>query len=64
MTRHEYAVIDFDECVTATAAAILLRIDERKVWIPVSLIEEPPEIGDLDSSVLVAQWFAEKEGLV
>jgi hypothetical protein len=64
-TYEEVAIIDFDACVKETELAICIEIDGDSQWIPRSLIDgDPPEKGDGDGTILVALWFAEKEGLV
>lgn len=49
-----------------TELALLLLIDGNKVWVPKSQIDGAEEIGegDEDIEVEVAEWWAEKEGLV
>ncbi len=63
----EYVTIDYDDCLVRTQAAVRLRIDKTAPWIPCSVLdpeEELPQRGDGAGEVLVARWFAEKEGLV
>ena len=40
--------------------------DRERLWVPKSVIEDADEIavGDEEIEVNVAEWFAEKEGLV
>lgn len=40
--------------------------DRERLWVPKSVIEDADDItvGDEDFEVNVAEWFAEKEGLV
>lgn len=52
--------------VKATKKALLVRLaDDREVWVPQSQIDEDSEVwrpGD-SGKLVVAAWFAEKEGL-
>ncbi len=58
----EYVEIEVDAVMRETAKAILFAIDDERVWIPKSVIDE--EQSDFDSSIFVAEWFAEKAGLI
>jgi hypothetical protein len=55
----DFIKIDVDSVETETARAVLFIIDEEKVWIPKSQIDEWSS-----TWVTVKTWFAEKEGLV
>lgn len=49
-----------------TDLALLCNIDDKKHWIPKSVVQEDSEVlseGDSGTIVLM-RWFAEKEGLV
>ena len=51
--------------VHKTDAALLARIDEREVWLPLSQLdqdEDVPEVGD-DAVLSVAEWLADQESL-
>jgi len=57
----EDVVIEVD-----TDLALLCNIDDKKHWIPKSVVHEDSEVsseGDTGTIVLM-RWFAEKEGLV
>ena len=60
----EYATVDFDEIVTFTEQAILFRIDEREVWIPVSVMDPDLDPHAGPNEIEVAEWFAIKEVLI
>lgn len=51
--------------VHKTDAALLARIDEREVWLPLSQLdqdEDLPEVGD-DAVLSIAEWLADQESL-
>jgi hypothetical protein len=52
-------------CVGATAKAIRVRIDERELWVPQSVVDDDSEVWkDGDTGMLIVkEWFAIKEGL-
>jgi len=60
----DYADIDIDGVKHTTATAVLLIIEDKDCWVPLSVIH--PDDDDLRTlkTVRVALWFAEKEGLV
>ena len=49
-----------------TDLALLCTIDDKKRWIPKSVVHEDSEVsGDGDTgTIVIMRWFAEKEGLV
>ena len=51
---------------TETDLALLCNIDDKKHWIPKSVVHEDSEVSsEGDTGTIVLQrWFAEKEGLV
>ena len=53
-------------CLRETAKAILVEIDGDEVWIPKSVIHDDSEVsaGGDEGDLVVAQWFAEREGLI
>ncbi len=59
--------VDGCKCIRATAKAILVRVqDDLEMWIPQSIIHDDSEVwkeGD-EGTLVVAGWFAEKNGLV
>lgn len=64
---------DFKKCevVGATAKALKVRIPlkvEREVWVPRSVIGDDSEVFDADENavgtLIVEDWWAEKEGLL
>lgn len=57
--------LDVERIVKETAAAFLLQLEDRQVWVPKSVVSDAEnyEEGDEDCTVSVAEWFAEKEGL-
>jgi hypothetical protein len=49
-----------------TDLALLCNIDDKKHWIPKSVVHEDSEVsseGDT-GTIIIMRWFAEKEGLV
>ena len=52
--------VAYDEVLWETDAAILLRIEISRVWIPLRLIREHDE---QEKEVSVPEWFAIQEGL-
>ena len=49
-----------------TDLALLCNINEKKHWIPKSVVHEDSEVsseGDT-GTIVIMRWFAEKEGLV
>ena len=57
-----YAEIDL-EWKAETEEAVLLNDGYKDFWIPKSVMEDWPDEGKTDT-VLVQEWFAEKEGLI
>jgi len=60
--RNEFAEIDV-ETVHETDEAVLFDDGDKKFWIPKSVMEDWPDVGETGTA-MVALWFAEKEGLV
>lgn len=58
----KYVEIDV-ETITETDMAILFHDGDRQFWVPMSVVEDWPELGE-SGTALIAEWFAEKEGLV
>lgn len=48
-----------------TPRAILVAIGSGQVWVPKSVIHDDSEVYamDTDGDLIVARWFAEKEGI-
>lgn len=63
--RDDLTSIDDVTVVRATEKALLCRLDGREVWVPRSLIGDDSEVADAgdEGTLVVATWFAEKEGL-
>ena len=51
--------------VDETVKAVRVQIDDRQVWIPKSVIHDDSEVWKIgtEGELVVARWFAEKEGL-
>lgn len=53
--------------IRETAEALLIEIDgERQTWVPKSQVDDDSEVftdGD-QGTITLAEWFAEKEGLI
>ena len=60
--------MEYESCLKITAKAALFAIEDRQLWIPLSVIAPEDakvlEEGDVDGSICVADWFARKEGLL
>ncbi len=58
--------IQVERVAAETDLALLLVIDAEEVWVPKSCISDPDEIavGDEEIEVNVAEWIAQREGLV
>lgn len=53
------------QCIRQTERAICVRIGKRELWVPQSVVDDDSEVyarGD-HGKLVVAAWFAEKEGL-
>jgi RNase P/RNase MRP subunit p29 len=52
--------------IRETDSAVLLETDDGKVWVPKSIVIDPPDYWGEDEEVEIEipTWFAEKEGLV
>lgn len=68
MSDTESCRIDYDEIEAATEDAILLVIDEEKVWIPRSQIldEEDDDfpVGEGSGWLEIPEWLALEKGLI
>lgn len=60
-----YVHLDVDEVVKETEKALLLRIGDEELWVPLSQIADAADYsaGDADCTVSVTKWFADKNGL-
>lgn len=63
----EGASIDDVKVINETDKAILVDLGDRKLWVPKSAILDESDVWSLKNpgpgALVVAQWFAEKEGL-
>lgn len=52
--------------ITETDSAVLLETDYGELWVPKSIVIDPPDYWGEDEEVEIEipTWFAEKEGLV
>jgi hypothetical protein len=53
------------ECMKETASALLVLVDGDPFWIPKSVIDDDSEVsvaGD-KGDLIIATWFAEREGI-
>lgn len=62
MSNDEYAEIDV-ETITDTDMAVLFDDGDEEFWVPKSVMEDWPEIGE-SGTAMVEYWFAEQEGLI
>jgi hypothetical protein len=63
MSTHEVEDVTVEQ---ETAKAILVKFDDGKTtWIPKSVIDDDSEVYKMGTSgtLIVKEWFAEKEGL-
>jgi len=64
-----YVHLDVPHVVRITDKAMLVRLEEDESaqghWIPLSQVSDPDDYaeGDLNCTVSVTEWWAEKEGL-
>lgn len=65
MSMSDYVHLDVDVILRVTDAAMLLRIGDEEVWIPLSQIAdaEDYEAGDVDITVTVTRRIANQKGL-
>lgn len=52
------------KCIRATAKALLVRIGDKEVWVPQSVVHDDSEVfkdGD-EGTFVVKLWWAEKNG--
>lgn len=55
---------DVDSVIRTTRDAVLVRFkDLKQVWIPRSVCQDGDTLKEGDTDIMVAEWFAEKEGL-
>lgn len=52
------------EITRTTDSAVLVDLDDRELWIPRSVCLEGDALDVGDTDIIVAAWFAEKEGLL
>lgn len=66
MSKSHCAEFDDVVVITETAKAILVNVDEKEIWCPKSAIHDDSEVYKMGTSgtLIVQQWWAEKEGLV
>lgn len=52
-------------CTAETSKAILVAFDDRVLWIPKSVVHDNSEVWAQDTTgdLVVARWWAEKEGV-
>jgi len=56
----EFETIKYDSIEHNTDSAILLKIEDKKYWIPISLIEE---IDEKNKRITVEKWILIEKGL-
>jgi len=59
---NEYIELDV-KAIYETEAAVRFDDGTRKFWIPMSCMEDWPNVGETGTA-LVAEWFALDEGLI
>lgn len=62
--------VEFDdaECIRETVMALRVRLDDgRELWVPKSVVHDDSEVFDgydnATGKLVLARWFADKEGL-
>ncbi len=67
MSNGETVAIDSVYCEKETAKALLVRVHAKSYWCPKSVVHDDSEVFDEDQNrfgrLVVAQWWADKEGL-
>ena len=67
MKDQDYVSLGNVTVLRTTEKALLCRIedDDREVWVPLSQIAEESDVSDEgdEGELLVASWWAEREGL-
>lgn len=56
-----YVEIRYDEKVTETADAVLIRIDDDEYWLPWSCIEDNGRLAEYEGRLYLKQWKADQE---
>lgn len=54
------------KCIRATDRAVLVRIGDKEIWIPQSVVHDDSEVfkeGD-EGKIVTKQWWAERNGHV
>jgi len=67
MSADRWVEIEVEEVLNVTDRAVLCAVDGEEHWIPRSQIDVEGadfEAGEVDFTLSVTRWFAEKEGLV
>lgn len=67
MSKDEKAEFDGCTILAETSKAVLVAIEDAEHWVPKSAIDDDSEVFDLKNKsgkLVVAQWWAEKAGLV
>lgn len=61
-----YVDVFIDAVLKETDAALLVGIDDRELWIPKSVLESHDDLDEDtgETTIYVAEWFANKEGLI
>lgn len=62
----EYVEVEIDRILAVTAKALLISYDRgEELWVPKSVVEDSDTYirGEYDF-IMVADWFARKEGLI
>ena len=57
--------LDVEEVIAETDKAILVRFDDRELWVPKSQVSDNSDVYEKGDSgnLIISPWFAEKEGL-
>lgn len=65
MKRNGFGQVTLEAEITRTTdSAVLVDLDDRELWVPRSVCLEGDALDVGDTDIIVAAWFAEKEGLL
>ena len=65
MSASRWVHLDVKKIAKETDAAFLLHLEDESVWVPKSQVADADDYaeGDMDCTIAVTEWFADKEGL-
>jgi len=60
----EYTEVYYDAIKHNTGIALLFDIDDEDCWVPLSVIENAESLDVDGGNAQIAEWFADKAGLI